>query len=251
MSNVLENKAIGTDLCNLALLLNKHGLCNNTSPLDSAGNNCINTATADTWQYKLEKLVFFIDEVGGRMAADSTDLTVSLSIDIVGSTNTTSTIINPLEKLQIDIELDGSRLNPRSYQVENLYSSWHLDRHIFGKNDAKTKYSHPLYHFTFGGRKMEEKGHDAYGSALILPSPRLLYPPMDAAIGIDFIIQNYIHKDKVGTLLEQPEYIQIIRSSQQRIWHPFFCSLYSFWDSTPNLTTHPDFSPLKLLPLYY
>jgi hypothetical protein len=250
MSRESENKSIGSDLCNLSILLQNAGLCNDIGPLQSAGNSCISKANTTTWGYTLQKIVFIADEVGGRMASDSTDITVSLSIEIEGRTPDSLDIINPLSKLSFDIEIDGWRINEKMDVIENLYAAWHLDRHIFDQEDAKTKYSHPLYHFTFGGNKMENKGHDAYGTALILPSPRLCYPPMDAVLGIDFILQNYIHKDKIKKLIEDPKYTEILQNAQTRIWKPFFCSIYSHWNKE-SYTIDTDFAPVKLFPLYY
>jgi hypothetical protein len=250
MRKEAENKDIGTDLCKFAFLLQRYAICSDTGPLHSAGAACIGSATASKWGYRLNKIVFLADEVGGRLTSDSREISISLSIVIEGQEFDSMNINNPLNYLQLDLEIDGVRLNPTSCNIENLYAAWHLDRHIFGPNDNKTKYCHPLYHFTFGGEKMEAKGHDSFGIALIMPSPRLIYPPMDAVLGIDFILQNYLHKDKIKHLIQDPDYIEIIRKSQERIWKPFFCSLYTHWDKNSYMT-EPDFTPLKILPLYY
>ncbi|MES1222102.1 MAG: hypothetical protein ABUT20_41790 [Bacteroidota bacterium] len=250
MSKELDNKEIGEDLCKLAVLLQSNNLCSDITPLQNAGGACISTATATLWKYNLEKITFKADEVGGRLSADSTDILISLSIDIEGVVSNAADIIDPLNKLVFDLEIDGGRINPESYEYENLYSAWHLDRHIFGAKDQKTKYSHPLYHFTFGGNKMECKGHDVYGSALILPAPRIVYPPMDAVLGIDFILQNYLHKDTIKTIIEDPEYIEIQKKAQERIWKPFFCSMYSHWNSGL-YSIEAAFTALKIFPLYY
>lgn len=250
MSREAENKSIGTDLCKLAMLLHNHSLCRDISPIQNAGNACITKATATNWAYRLDKIVFEADEVGGRLAYDTTEITVSLSVEIEGSVKDTQNIYNPLNKLLFDLEIDGWKPNATLNDFEFVYAAWHLDRHIFGPADVKTKYSHPLYHFTFGGSKMESKGHNMYGNSIIMPSPRLLYPPMDAALGIDFILQNYLHKDRIEKLITDPEYIQIIKNSQKRIWEPFFCSIYSHWNNG-YYTTDADFTAAKLFPLYY
>ncbi|MGV3530573.1 MAG: hypothetical protein ACO1OO_16850 [Flavisolibacter sp.] len=250
MSKELENKDIGSELCKLAVLLQDYGLCRDIGPLQRAGNSCICTATDTSWSYKLEKIVFSADEVGGRLAADTTDITVSLSVEIEGRVLETTQVYNPLNKLLFDIELDGWRPNVSVNDFEFVYAAWHLDRHIVDATDAKTKYSHPIYHFTFGGSKMEAKGHDIYGNSIIMPSPRLLYPPMDAVLGIDFILQNYIHKDQLKELFLDPEYVEILKNAQIRIWKPFFSSIYSHWD-TASCSVEPDFLPTKLFPLYY
>lgn len=249
MSKETDND-IGTDLCKLAVLLIRHGLCQNVAPLQNAGQSCISKSTSLKWMYNLDKIVFEADEVGGRLPIDAEDISVSLSIKkIEGVYSTSGEIINPLSQLFFDIEIDCYRLNSETSEVEGLYASWHLDKHLTTPGDGKTKYSHPLYHFTFGGNKMEEKAL-MYGNALIMPSPRFTYPPMDAILGIDFILQNYLSKDKISKLIIDPEYIQVVRNSQVRLWKPFFTSLYSFWDEKA-FKISSDFSPVKLLPFYY
>ncbi len=250
MSKELENKEIGADLCKLSALLQTYKLCGNIDPLQKAGSYCLATATENKWGYTLEKIVFIADEVGGRMAADTTDITVSLTIDIEGTVQESNDIYNPLKKLFFDIEIDGWRVNSSINDLDFVYSAWHLDRHLIELGGLKTKYSHPLYHFAFGGEKMEAKGHDIYGNSIILPSPRLLYPPMDAVLGIDFILQNYIHKDQIQPLVEDPEYIEIVKKAQERIWKPFFCAMYSYWNKGA-YNVDSNFTPLMLFPLYY
>jgi hypothetical protein len=95
---------------------------------------------------------------------------------------------------------------------------------------------------------MEERGND-FGNSLILPSPRFCYPPMDAVLGINFIIRNYLHKTKIEKLVRDPEYYQILKRSQERLWKPFFCSLYSYWNIGEFAVTS-DFAPEKLFPLF-
>lgn len=244
MSNELENKIIGSDLCRLADLLQHYNLCNDVSPLQNAGNLCLHSATEHSWEYSMEKIVFRADEVGGRIPMDSEDFSVSLTIEIAG-TGYSDELKDPLEKLFFDIEVEGIH----SLELRELYASWHLDRHIGLPIDPKTKYSHPFYHFTFGGDKMECKG-DIFGDSLILPSPRLAYPPMDAILGIDFILQNYLHKDKLFDITQNPDYIEVMLRAQDRLLKPYFSSIMSYWDNT-TYTPVSDFTCQKLFPLFY
>lgn len=251
MNKDYEHKQIGRDLIKLANLLSHYGLCNDTGPLHKAGSNCMVNATDTTWWYSLEKIVFSADEVNDMIANDCCDISVSLSMELIkGQFRKDGKTINPLSDLYFDLEVDGFRLNPTTDGIDPLYSAWHLDRHIFSAGDPKAHYSHPLYHLTFGGNKMIAKGHDTYGNAIIMPSPRILYPPMDAVLGVDFILQNYKTKGTIKKLVEDPEYKEIIVKSQERIWKPFFCSVYSHFNKGID-TFEDDFGPLKLMPLYY
>lgn len=249
MSRESDNKIIGGDLCRLAELLRQYGLCEDTTALDNAGQSCITSATDTFWSYTLDKIVFKVDEVGSRIPANSEDISVSLSMSIKGIQTESPEIINPLSKLNFDLEIEGFRQNEVSQDVDTLYASWHLDRHIFEAGDSKTKYSHPLYHFTFGGEKMETRGN-IFGDAIIMPSPRFAYPPMDAVLGIDFILQNYLHRTKTNEIISEPEYIRMLQSAQERLWKPFFYSIYSFWN-TESFQVAPDFSCKHLMPMFY
>lgn len=242
-----ENKAIGNDLLLLAELLISEGICNDASSLNTAGNNCSKLPDEAPWSYKLGQLDFLIDEVGSTIPNDATDLKLRFSMSIKSNISEVESIKDPLDSLNFDIEIFGAYINNQSTDIVNLYCSWHLDRHISKAGDGQNKYSHPLYHFTFGGNKMEEQKLD-YGSALIIPSPRIAYPPMDAVLGVDFILQNYFSKNKIKTLLQKPEYIEIIKKSQERLWQPYFTSISSKWGAVSGNSFHKEFTYKNLWP---
>jgi hypothetical protein len=249
MSKELESKNVASDLCRLALLLSTHGLCSDVSPLDKAGQSFL-VKESPTWSYKLQKIIFNnVDEVGGRIPYDATQISISLTVSIASSEHQPNVVCNPLKALAVDIEIDGCRLNPKTGEIDDLYSCWHLDMHIERDGDKDPKYSHPMYHFAFGGNKMEEKSDGFFGNSVILPSPRLMYPPMDAVLAIDFILQNYYEKASIKNLLNDPIYLEIVGSSQNRLWKPFFASLYSKWGQIKQPIL-PNFVEKKLFPFY-
>jgi hypothetical protein len=247
LSKEIENKEIGEDLCLLAELLFSEGLCIDTSALNNAGNVCSKIPENNQWKYSLGKLDFSIDEVGSTIPPTATELVLRFSISIGGSENGVNEITDPLNSLTFDLEISGSFYDDEVNDVLDLYCSWHLDRHIFQAGDGKNKFSHPLYHFTFGGNKMEGSGLD-FGSTLILPSPRLAYPPMDAILGVDFILQNYFHKDKTNKLMENPKYLEMVKKSQTRLWQPYFDSIAAKWGNAGNVKYNVDFTYNRILP---
>jgi hypothetical protein len=243
----IENREIGDDLCLLAELLVSEGLCIDASALNTAGNACSKIPESDQWTYSLGKLDFSIDEVGSTLPAEATELVLSFSISITGNDDRVNEINDPLNSLTFDLEISGSFYDVKADDVTHLFCSWHLDRHVFQPGDGKSKFSHPLYHFTFGGNKMAESGLD-FGSTLIMPSPRLAYPPMDAILGIDFILQNYFHKDKIRKLMENPKYLDMVRKSQTRLWQPYFESIATKWTNVGNVKYNIDFTYSKIQP---
>lgn len=246
-SSASEIKTIGDDLCKLADILITEGICINTGSLDAAGNSCSKSASESLWGYKFFNLDFNIDEVGSSIPVGCTDLVLRFSIDIEGIPPLEKIISNPLSKLKFDIEILGSFHDENKDEIVPLHSAWHFDKHIHKDGDALTKYSHPEYHIAFGGEKME--GKDIYGSTLILPSPRIAYPPMDAPLGINFILQNYFNKKKNKRILNNPIYSQIIKNSQNRLVLPYAQSFISKWVNLGN-TFSDDFDHKSIFPLF-
>jgi hypothetical protein len=243
-----ENKGIGEDLCILAQLLASEGICRDSGALNHAGQTCSKLAENEQWTYSIGKLDFHLDEVGGTIPLETCEIILRFSISAKGKLQDSEVINDPLDSLGFDIEIYGAYYD-RTENVRDMHCSWHFDRHKPKPEDGASKFSHPLYHFTFGGRKMEESALD-YGSTLILPSPRFAYPPMDAVLGIDFIIRNYIHRDKTKTLFQNPDYVQIVRRSQARLWEPYAKSFYSHWDSKKEHTFEDGFDCMSVFPLY-
>lgn len=244
-----ESKSIGYDLLALAALLRRYGLCKDTTPLETAGQSCISKSKGNRWLYNLEKIVFQADYASGCIPGKPQDVQVSLSLSICGILADDDTLINPLEKLEFNFEIEGLYENEKTQNIDNLFGAWHLDKHITAPGNTAPTFSHPLYHLAYGGYKMEAKASE-FGIALIMPAPRLLYPPMDAALGIDFLLQNYVEQKNIAKLIRDPEYKRIMQNSQNRLWRPFFCSIYSHWNSQ-HFTTTPDFGPSQLFPLYH
>jgi len=242
-----RSKEIGIDLINLAGVLRKYPVCSDPHPLDAAGSYCLSKSRQPNWSYKVGKITFDADLVTGRIPFDCTDIKVSLSIEISGNKDEQNgRIINPLNSLQFDIEIEGKVSPEEDGDPIDLFSSWHLDRHIYGPNDNVPSYSHPLYHLAFGGIKMEPMQNE-YGKSIILPAPRIVHPPMDAVLGIDFILQNYKNKVAIKELIGDSDYRRIVSNSQKRLWKPFFESIYSHWNPS-SFNIHDEFSPKKILP---
>ncbi len=125
-------------------------------------------------------------------------------------------------------------------ETEEYKSAWHHDKHEEGE---EPKYTHPIYHFHFGGRYL--KGLKT-GDVSIISSPRIPHPPMDIFLGFHFIISNFFSsKDYpfVNKLKYNFDYQEIIKRAQERLWTPYFKT----FDST---NTHQDFTMNNVFPLY-
>ena len=121
--------------------------------------------------------------------------------------------ISRLGKFNIILECDR----------QHYTSSWHLDRHVPEKQEGTPSNLHPIYHLTFGGYNMEkhlEDNSDVFGKSLILRTPRIMHPPMELVLGIDFVFNHFIPKDALD-LLSDNRYLELINELKKYLWLPY------------------------------
>lgn len=124
----------------------------------------------------------------------------------------------------------------------DLYNSWHLDRHITGGGTSKV--THPFYHFQNGGNKIEEL-NDSFKAAVFTGAPRIPHPPMDLFLGFHFILTNFFNLNSfrnIANFLVDDEYVEIIERAQNRLWKPYYSAF--------NGANHSDYSISSITPLY-
>lgn len=188
-------------------------------------------------EYEFENLAFYIN---GRIAGtqpDDLNYCQILFDNMLMTKEDLREDIDPLYGYNMNINI--SVYKSKSSTKKAYTSSWHLDRHT---NTQNVKYTHPTYHFQFGGKKLELIDEDMS----ILSCPRIPHPPMDVFLGFHFILSNYYNNKQysfVNVLLNEPDYQQIIKRAQKRLWTPYFKA----FDSS---NTHQDFIMNKLFPLY-
>lgn len=130
---------------------------------------------------------------------------------------------DPFESLEFNIIITGKHPDDPEKKV---ISSWHLDRDEENEAHGKQEFIHPCYHFQYGGRHMQDASD--YGAALILESPRIAHPPMDAILGIDFVLTNYFNSSRLA-FREEGDYSNLLRTAQARIWRPYALALAEEW----------------------
>ena len=122
------------------------------------------------------------------------------------------------------------------------HNAWHLDKDIRKTDANKPKVSHPLYHFQAGGNNLEEK---EISGAVFLGAPRLPHPPMDAILGLHFILKNFCStKDYtfLNKIFSNPDYEDIIERAQDRMFKPYFKAFEKD-------NSHQDFTVKSIFPL--
>jgi hypothetical protein len=216
----------------LARELKNNGLCNNTNPIQNVIQEITLNKTSDTWGYNLSRLVFDqIETPRGTMPNDIQSIRIELNVEVHEKKYNSNEIFNP-----IIVEHSVGKVKKYNFSFlisglsngNKVLSYWHLDF----DNSAGDSYIHPDFHLTYGGKGMKSDGDDenqVFGKVMLLPSPRLPYPPMDAILGIDFILRNFVQSNKINNLLNKKEYKNAIKQSQERLWRPYMLSLARHW----------------------
>ena len=213
--------------------LKKAKLCNDTKPIDNAVNDLNSRKDkAGYWGYNLQKLIFSnISTPRGTMPNNVSSIQIVLNVEIHEQVLKDGEILNPVvidkrrgfeKNYNFSIEISGFS------EQKKVLSHWHLD---FDSN-ADNEYMHPDFHLTFGGNAMKSEGENenlVFGKVLIVPSPRLPHPPMDAILGIDFIIKNFVQKDIANNIISDSQYRKAVESSQRRLWRPYILAVASHW----------------------
>lgn len=233
---------MASDLRQLADLLNNKCLVKDSGPLKKAEAACLENMSRG---YSVERLLF--RELGKGLkvipnCVEEHDLTLEFSFRANGP-STTPLRPNPFGIFELEIHIYADYMNPANSEMSKASCAWHLDFHLTDKRDNLPTFIHPKYHFQHGGRLIEELGSIA-GPILIIDAPRLAHPPMDAILGIDFVLTNFIERSRLTELREDGQYRNLVKRAQERLWRPYFLSLASVWSGQDQ----GDWSPDELLP---
>ena len=97
--------------------------------------------------------------------------------------------------------------------------------------DSNNKFVHPLFHINFGGRELEESIDT--GDILLIRSPRLMHPPLDIFLAIDFVIQNFFGLKH--QIYQDFEYRRIIDKYRKLHWGMYSNAFASYFTNpSPN-----------------
>lgn len=222
------------DLSIFIQLIKNKGLTGDFSDLDAL---LLEIDSKHLIEYNLENIIFYIKGlIIGTVPKDLNYCEIHMNHMLMCS-DTLDFEKDPLHKYVFDISISSFK-NKQSTQ-KAYYSSWHHDRH---PNTQNVRYTHPTYHFQFGGKKMELIDDETS----VLSCPRIPHPPMDIFLGFHFILSNFYSNKAfsfVNSLLEDEDYKKIVKRAQERLWTPYFKA----FDSN---NAHQDFTFNKLFPLY-
>ena len=213
-------RQLAKSLIDLSGVLSRYAgdVISNADIIKSAANDV--SRGGDTWRYEVVGLSIKCQVPQNTIPAHCPGpLSVELSVDIKGGYDPGTGHDNIL----------GLTLNIVARSADHkLISAWHFDRHI---GEAHSDDAHPLFHFQHGGHVMKEHEGDL-GRMLLLPAPRIAFPPIDAVLSIDFALSNY-----AGAVWKQlrdiPEYRNLVVESQERYWAPYVAKLAEWWQPGP------------------
>jgi hypothetical protein len=104
--------------------------------------------------------------------------------------------------------------------------AWHLDR---DSGASQSDDLHPRYHFQHAGQMMRVR-EDEWGQSLFLDPPRLMHPPLDGLLAVDFVLGAYLAKRYQNECVKDATYTHLMSSAQRRAWTGFANAIASFRD---------------------
>jgi hypothetical protein len=216
----LIRKKMSSDLIELSQVLKSgmYGTIVNPDILKSSANTITRTTKGTTWAYKIPGLQLRVNVPQSTQPVDCPGpLTIDVDLSVAGDFNNDEA--DQLTHLVLDIVIKSS--------CGTHLCAWHFDRHIEGGNPSLE--AHPLYHFQHGGNAMLPYA-GLLGKSLLLPAPRLAFPPMDAALAIDFVLSNF-SGECWSFMRKQPSYLRLIKESQKLLWQPYLKRLSNWWET--------------------
>ncbi|OFX57763.1 MAG: hypothetical protein A2066_14395 [Bacteroidetes bacterium GWB2_41_8] len=185
-------------------------------------------SNSNFWGYNLNRLIFNFDTLPRHTRPlNCIDLKLILDINAVGDCMDLGNLNDPFKWLEFNIVIEGTKFGNK--KIKQVSTSYHLDRHIFNEDDGEPEFAHPIYHFQFGGRKLAQYEGLKTGDLLILDSPRIGHYPMEAILGIDFILSNFFPKRWGIMRSESSEYINLVEEYQELILKPYVHTHASKW----------------------
>jgi len=201
------------------------------------------------WGYNLGRLIFNFDTIPRHTLPENCkDLKLILDIKIIGNCNDLKSLKDPFEWLEFNIVIEGSDFS--GDEIKPLITSYHLDRHIINEGDGEAEFPHPIYHFQFGGRKLATKENVIdTGNILLFDSPRIAHYPMEAILGIDFMLSNFFPLIWKKIKSESSEYINLLEEYQVLFLKPYIHTHASQWPySVGDISTNGIWNPNMICP---
>lgn len=183
---------------------------------------------ANHWGYEISDLPLNFTENEIKDKIVNTDARISsivLSSKVIGKFLDNDLAEDPLAYLEFNLVVKGKDKNGK-----DLVNSWHLDRH---PDNSHSESAHPTYHFQYGGKKLMLPNNEN-GNHLVIDTPRIMHPPLDIILGVDFVLSNFLGKKRAFLCEKVRPYLLSVESLQKMVWRPYIYSVARHWSSYPN-----------------
>ncbi len=225
-----------SDLGKLADILQNEAVCADTNPLQQTIGSLRFYEDASgvvRSKYQLTRLVMRLGNLRRCFPPLVGNVSCTLSVRAESSIPVDpAPPHDPFDKLEINFILEGYIPS----QTGRYMQSWHFDRHIHNEGDNTPEDTHPMYHFQFGGRMMQDHAarsqmppETTFGRTVLLDGPRLAHPPMDLILAVDFVLSHFLGQFRKRLARSNREYLKMVSRSQARIWKPYSDVLGYLW----------------------
>ena len=235
----LYKKEVADRLRKFGNTLLNSGIIGDRKPFEDAALQCekgpipvvkgVNIDYSNCWGYTLSNLVFSLPKKKkadrGVFPEGASVESISISSTIIGNYTRIDYAEDPFCHLDFNVIIKG-----KSKDGDSLLASWHLDRHLENKDDNEPDGIHPIYHFQYGGKNLKLPG-DNYGNQIVLETPRLMHLPLDAVLGVDFVLANFLGSKRKHLCTQVKAYADCITELQKMLWRPYVLSIAQTWDS--------------------
>jgi|GEM_PF-823754 len=213
-----------SDLRLLGDVLQRKGICLDSGPLMSAASQCATNTPhgGSSWGYEVVGLQFRSELRRNIFPAGVVNVSVVLSFNVSGMLGRSVSLGDSFRQMTLDLTISG--LEIKGGESREVRACWHLDRDI---GDGSHEGIHPLFHFQHGGKLMESF-QDKLGSTVLMDSPRLIHPPMDTYIAVDFVLANFLPV-KWAEIRSEGDFASRLGKSYSDYWSPFFEAIAEAW----------------------
>lgn len=231
-------------------LLERHmgGYIKNIGVLDTAINQVRNPNTK-IWSYDIPRLEFVNLDLGKVVCPNLDEdfvknAVLELKLNITCLSSIPDPIEDPIQDFGVQIVI-----NIRDLEKVVAKSFWRFELHpakVKGAPANQPEFHHPLYHLHFGGHELrnDDKNLD-YSNVLILEAPRIMHPPMDIVLAIDFVLNNFYSCHSCQPFIDlrsEAGYSKIVENARKRFWKPYAFGFASNFTTSHNFASEGQLS---------
>ncbi len=203
--------------------------------------NQVKNPNKEYWGYEVPRLEFVKLDLGEAVCPNLDEnfiknAVLNLKVKLACLSSIPDPIQDPIQDFGVQIVI-----NIRDLEKVVAKSFWRFEQHPATLNGApanQPEFHHPLYHLHFGGHELRNDDENLdYNNVLILDAPRIMHPPMDIVLAIDFVLGNFYSQHNCKALIalkNEGKYCEIVENARKWFWKPFAFGLASNFTTSHN-----------------